>query len=159
MISKKCWLLFLIPGLLAVSGCKEPKLKGLVSVRGTITYQGEPLEGAAVCFTPKDFQTGDRHGTGKTDSQGKFVLRTIGEPGILPGEYVVTVIKNEVIPRNQTPPVDPKTGRPIPGRRAPAEVNPLIPKRYSSSKTSDVYVVVKKNGLADWRLDIVDEEP
>ena len=156
MISKQYWLLFVIPGLFAVSGCSEPKLKGLVSVRGTITYQGKPLEGAAVCFTPKDFQTGDRLGTGKTDAQGKFALRTIGEPGVFPGEYVVVVVKNEVVPGKQTPPVDSKTGHPIPGRPVASEVKSLIPKRYSHSKTSDVHVVVEKNGLANWRLEIVD---
>jgi len=153
MISKQYWLLFVIPGLFAVSGCSEPKLKGLVSVRGTITYQGKPLEGAAVCFTPKDFQTGDRLGTGKTDAQGKFMLRTIGESGILPGEYVVVVVKNEVVPGEQTPP---KTGRPIPGRPAPSEVKSLIPRRYGSAKTSDITVVVEKTGLVDWQLEIVD---
>ena len=154
VISRKFWLLFVIFWLFAISGCKEPKLEGLVSVRGTITYQGKPLEGAAVCFTPKDFQTGDRLGTGKTDARGKFELRTIGESGILPGEYVVVVIKNEVIPGKQTPPVNPGTGPPVPGRPAPSEVKSLIPKRYGSPKTSDVVVVVEQNGLADWRLEI-----
>jgi len=151
MITKKSLCLFIVLVFVIVSGCKEQKIKGLVSVRGVITYKGEPLEGAAVCFTPKDFKTGDRLGTGKTDAQGRFELRTIGDPGVLPGEYVVVVIKNELIPDTQPQKDNSKAKRPI-----PQKVKPLIPKRYSDSKTSDVNVVVEKSGIADWRLEIVD---
>ena len=147
MISKKYLLVLVILGLIAVSGCKGPKIKGLVPVRGTVTYNGEPLEGAAVCFTPKEFQTGDRLATGKTDAKGTFELRTIGELGILPGEYVVVLVKNEASPGNQTPP---------PGRPAPVQVKSLIPKRYGDPKTTDLNVVVENSGIRDLRLDIVD---
>ena len=153
-MSKKCLLLLIILELVIVSGCREQKVKGLVPVRGTVTYKGEPLEGAAVCFTPKEFQEGDRLATGKTDVSGRFELRTIGERGVLPGEYAVVVIKNEVIP--QSPQVDPKTGRPVPIRPTAAEVKSLIPKRYGDPKTSDLSVVVEKSGLTNWRAELVD---
>ena len=146
MTSKKCLLVLVILGLFALSGCKEPKIKGLVPVRGTVTFNGEPLEGATVGFTLKEFKTGDRLATGKTDSKGAFELRTIGEPGILPGEYVVVLIKNEAIPGNQTSPK---------GRPAPAKIESLIPKRYGDPKTTDLYVVVENNGIRDLRLAIV----
>ena len=151
MISKKRLLLFVILGLVAASGCRGPKVKGLVPVRGTVTYKGEALEGAVVCFTPKEFKTGDRLGTGKTDANGRFELRTIGERGVLPGEYVVVIIKNEIVP--QPPPVNP-----MPGRPAPSQVKSLLPKRYGDPKTSDLNVVVEKSGFQDLRLEIVDEE-
>ena len=139
----------MVIGLLAASGCRGPKVKGLAPVRGTVTYKGEPLEGAAICFTPKEFKTGDRLGTGKTDSNGRFELRTIGERGVLPGEYVVVVIKNEIVPR--TPQSNSRPGRP-----PPSEVKSLIPKRYSDPKTSDLNVVVEKSGLAHWQAELVD---
>ena len=151
--------LFIIFSLFILPGCKEPKVKGLVSVRGTVTYNEAPLEGAAVCFTPKEFKTGDRLGTGKTDAQGKFELRTIGEPGVLPGEYIVVIVKNEMSPGKesaQRPKVDPKTGKEIPARPSPPTVKPLLPKRYGDPKTSDVNVTVGKDGLQDWRLELVD---
>ena len=151
MRSKRDLLLFVIFGLGVLSGCGRVKIEGLVPVRGTVTFNGEPLEGAAVCFTPKEFKTGDRLGTGKTDTAGRFELRTIGELGVLPGEYIVVVIKNEASAVNQPQKIDPKTKRP-----APPKVKTLIPKRYSDPKTSDMSVVVDKNGLADWRLEIVD---
>jgi len=136
-------------GLLAASGCRGPKVKGLVSICGTVTYKGEPLEGAAVCFTPKEFKTGNRLGTGKTDSNGRFELRTIGELGALPGEYVVVVIKNEII--SKTPQGNPRLGRP-----SPSEVKSLIPKRYGDPKTSELSVVVEKSGLTNWLVELVD---
>jgi len=143
MISKKHLLLFVLLGLSTLSGCGGPKIKGLVPVRGTITFNGEPLEGAAVGFTPKEFNNGDRLGTGKTDAQGRFELRTIGELGVLPGEYVVVVIKNEVVPGRQASP---------PGRPVPSVVKSLIPTRYGDSKTSDLNVVVEQNGHRDLQL-------
>ena len=151
MIPKNNLLPFVILGFVACAGCKGPKVDGLVPVRGTVIYKGEPLEGAAVCFTPKEFKTGDRLGTGKTSAQGKFELRTIGELGVLPGEYVVIVIKNEVVPRKQSQQANSKTGRP-----SPPHVKSLIPERYTDPKTSDLHVNVGSNGLQDWRLEIAD---
>ena len=151
--------LFVILVLIFLSGCKKPKINGLVPVQGTVTYKGEPIEDAAVCFTPKNFKTGDRLGTGKTGAQGRFELRTIGELGVLPGEYAVVVIKNELIPGKQStrqPKVDPKTGREIPVRPVPPEIRPLLPKRYSDPKTSDLNIVVGTGGLRNVRLELVD---
>jgi hypothetical protein len=154
MMSKKCLLLLIILGLAVVSGCGKPKVKGLVPVRGTVTYKSEPLEGAAVCFTPKEFQEGNRLATGKTDGNGRFELRTIGERGILPGEYSVIVVKNEVIPRS--PQADPKTGRPMPVRPPTADIKSLIPKRYNDPNTSGLNTVVGKSGLTNWHVELVD---
>jgi len=145
MISSKYLLLFVLLGLFT-GGCKGPKVEGLVPVRGTITFNGEPLEGATVGFTPKEFKSGDRLGTGKTDAQGRFELRTIGELGVLPGEYVVVVIKNETISDRQTSP----TGRPV-----PSEVRSLIPKRYGDPKTSNLNVIVGQSGNRDLQLTIL----
>ena len=148
MIFKKYVILFVVATLCFLSGCRGPKVEGLVPVRGTVTYKGEPLEDAAISFTPKEFKTGDRLATGKTDAQGRFELRTIGERGILPGEYVVVVIKNEMIPGNAE--------RSTPGRPPPMEIRSLIPRRYNDPKTSDVNVDVGKDGLRNWHLEIVD---
>ena len=134
---------------LALPGCGGPKVKGLVPVRGTVVYNGEPLAGASIGLTPKDFDNGARIGAGMTDANGRFELRTIGERGVLPGEYVVVVIKNEIVP--QTP-----QGNPRPGRPPPSEVKSLLPKRYGDPKTSDLNVVVEKSGLTNWLLELVD---
>ncbi|MCL2304121.1 MAG: carboxypeptidase-like regulatory domain-containing protein [Planctomycetaceae bacterium] len=142
-----------------VSGCGKPKIEGLVPVRGTIVYNGEPLADAVIGLTPKVFGSGARIGAGTTNTEGKFELRTIGERGVLPGEYTVVVVKNEMLPGKpsaQTPRVDPKTGREIPVHSLPPEIKSLIPKRYNDPNTSGLSVVVEKNGLADWRVELVD---
>lgn len=146
MISKRYLFLVAILGLFAVSGCKGPKIKGLVPVQGIVIYNGEPLDGATVGFTPKEFKPGDRLGTGKTDSQGRFELRTIGELGVLPGEYTVVIIKNATSPGTQAP---------LPGRPVPPVIKSLIPKRYSDPKTSDLNVVVEHKGIRDLQLEIL----
>ena len=134
---------------LVLSGCGGPKVKGLVSVRGTVIYNGEPLAGASIGLTPKDFSNGARIGTGTTNAEGKFELRTIGELGVLPGEYVVVIVKNEIVP--QTPQANPRPGRP-----APSQVQSLIPKRYGDPQTSELNVVVEKSGLVHWLVELVD---
>ena len=53
-------------------------------VDGTVTYRGEPLEGAAVVFLSKNGTETRR----KTDSAGKFEFQPAGLP---PGDYGVTI--------------------------------------------------------------------
>jgi len=141
-------VLFVCIALCFLPGCGKPKIDGLVPVRGTITYNGEPLADAAVCFTPKEFNTGDRLATGKTDAQGRFELRTIGELGVLPNEYTVVIIKNEMLQG------DPR--RQVPGRPPSPEIRSVIPKRYGNQKTSNLHITVGRDGLRDLRLEIHD---
>jgi hypothetical protein len=145
MKSKKWILLLVILGFFVVSGCREPKVKGLVPARGTVTYKDEPLEGAAVCFTPKEFNTGDRLATGKTDVNGRFELRTIGELGVLPGEYRVSVVKNVAVETPSNPGQAEQRqqgGRPV----RPQKVKLVIPARYNDEKKSGLEFLIGEKG-------------
>jgi len=158
MISRNCLFVLILFGFFVIPGCRGPKVKGLVPVQGTVTYKGEPIENAAVCFTPKNFKAGDRLGAGKTNAKGQFELRTIGDLGVLPGEYIVVVVKNERTSGTtpaQLPRVDPKTGRNI-SIRPSLPIKSFIPKRYNNPNTSGVSVDVGKEGLRDWHLELVD---
>lgn len=76
-------------------GCSDSSgIKGLVPVKGTVTYNGEPVEGATVTFAPA--ASGGKAAVGKTDSSGAYSLTT-KDPGdgILPGDYMITVSKTE----------------------------------------------------------------
>ncbi|MDR1477835.1 MAG: hypothetical protein LBJ00_02725 [Planctomycetaceae bacterium] len=77
-------------------GCKknDPRKIGLVPASGTITYNGSPLDGATIVFTPKDTS---KQGAGALSStNGKFVLTTISDnDGAFPVEYSVYVLKEE----------------------------------------------------------------
>ncbi|MDR1925686.1 MAG: carboxypeptidase-like regulatory domain-containing protein [Planctomycetaceae bacterium] len=136
-----------------VFGCGGVKLVGLVSVRGTVTYNGQPLEGAIVGFSPKNFKSGDRVASGTTNSQGKFELRTIGELGALPNDYLVTVSKKIIDKENQPTPNN--TNQPPPSQRQ-IKFKSLIPARYDNVKTSGLNFVVGKEGLTDVKIELSD---
>ena len=61
------------------------------TVTGSLDYQGKPLQGAMVSFTPVE---GGHPATGETDNEGNYSLTTFKTgDGAVPGEYVVTVQK------------------------------------------------------------------
>lgn len=60
-----------------------------VPVSGTVTLDGEPLEGATVIFTPQD---DGRPSAARTDSEGRYELTFSRDArGALPGKHVVTI--------------------------------------------------------------------
>lgn len=143
----------------AFPGCRGPKIDGLVPVRGTVTYRGKPLEGATVGFSPKEFRPGDRIGVGRTDAKGLFELRTIGEPGVLPNDYLVFVVKNAVVPASPSkgggkPDAGGPSGPPRPGKGD--RIESRIPKRYGNAKTSGLEWTVGRSGLKDVRIELTD---
>lgn len=78
-----------------LAGCgHKAKLNGLVKVAGTVTYEGQPIEGANVIFGPEGE---GRSASGMTDANGRFQLTTL-EPndGAMLGKYKVAVSKIEV---------------------------------------------------------------
>jgi hypothetical protein len=71
-----------------------------IPVTGKVTYNGEPVADATVTLVPDappPDAIGKRAAFGRTDSSGRFSLRTF-EPddGAVPGKYKVTVTKYEV---------------------------------------------------------------
>jgi len=72
-----------------------------VNVSGTITVNGEPLEGATVVFTPVDSGEGIEavasHGI--TDAAGKYSLEitTTEQSGVVVGKHRVTIAKFDEI--------------------------------------------------------------
>jgi len=104
------WLVVLFLSIAVnMSGCSDGRLK-TEPVTGVITLDGEPLEGAAVNFSPKEPGQG-AIGFARTNEKGEYRLQTmLGNPdaGTLPGEYAVTISKYILVPtgakvRNQCP--------------------------------------------------------
>ena len=61
-----------------------------VKVTGTVTLNGEPVEGATVQFVP--VKEGGRPATGLTKADGGFSLTTVENyDGALPGDYKVVI--------------------------------------------------------------------
>jgi hypothetical protein len=129
-------------GLLVAAGCgREPA--PLAPVSGRISFQGKPLAGGTIVFTPDP----ERGGSGplafaEVKADGSFTLRTGAQFGAVPGWHRVTVAS--------APPPAAVPGAPT----APAGVLPLPPK-YSDPERSGLHQEVKA-GLAntiDLRLD------
>jgi hypothetical protein len=111
-------------------------------VSGTVTWKGQPLEGATLVFIPSD-EKGES-AAAKSDAQGKFEVTTFKQgDGARPGEYRVRVSKYEEVKRDPkaknltyeeeqaAPDFDP-TARPTPPPKN------LLPKKYESESSSGI---------------------
>lgn len=73
---------------LLLAGCGSEG--GLASVKGKVTLNGEPLEGAIVQFQPT--AEDGSSSAGKTDAKGRYELMyTFDTPGAMPGEHIVSI--------------------------------------------------------------------
>ena len=73
-------------------------------VSGTVTVNGQPVEGATVNFL---LVSGQGSAIGVTDSNGQYSLTTFSaDDGAVPGEYKVAIFKYEgaAAPKANTPP-------------------------------------------------------
>ncbi|MDR2704993.1 MAG: hypothetical protein LBC02_04360 [Planctomycetaceae bacterium] len=87
---------FLIIIVLVFNGCGRSPIK-TDYVEGTVTYKGEPVPDATICFSPVEKGKGSP-AYGITDKQGKYKIQTfLGNPnrGTTPGEYIVLITKVE----------------------------------------------------------------
>lgn len=64
----------------------------LVAVKGQVRYRGTPLQGGTIVFAP-DAERGGRGplAVAEVGPDGRFELRTKGQPGCAPGWHRVTV--------------------------------------------------------------------
>ena len=73
---------------LAIPGCGSGGK--LATVRGRVTLNGQPLQGALVEFQPTD--PGGSPSSGMTDAEGRYELMyTFDKRGAAPGEHVVSI--------------------------------------------------------------------
>src|SRR5262245_11610288 len=101
----------LVPGfavlLVAAAGCGNQR--GPVPISGTVTLDGEPVEGATVTFHTVGTDKEGKPATGETDKSGTFRLRTGTDDGVRPGEYKVVIIKSILADPNLKMPNFPDT--------------------------------------------------
>ena len=83
----------------SIGGCSgDPTMPKLVKVHGKVSYNGKPLDGGRVVFTPaagKGGETG-QGASGEIDTNGTYEMTTFntGDGAIL-GQHVVTVVARE----------------------------------------------------------------
>jgi hypothetical protein len=94
-VSWRLWVVLVV----GVAGCAKPqpdvddRLRALdpsqlVPAGGVVTINGKPLEKVVITFLPPH---GPALGTAETHKNGKYQLRSMGGPGVLPGEYKVAI--------------------------------------------------------------------
>ena len=139
----------------------------LRKVTGTITYQGEPVAGAAVQFHPVD--AAGEPAAGMTDTNGRYVITAAsargGGTGTKPGNYKVLVIKREELPIN--PLLDQLNKGEIDymeymrrqqGQRPPdtRALKSLIPEKYATLGTTPLEFTVEDKRLNQFDIELTD---
>jgi hypothetical protein len=118
----------------AVSGCGGPKWH---PVSGRVTLNGEALPDAIVSFTPEGEEGSP--GLGRTDQEGKYVLRqTAKVEGLEVGRYRVHITTYQEGEPDADPPVPP-----VPER---------VPPKYNA-KTELTADVEPGENVCDFRLE------
>ena len=128
-------MLLFVPFL---SGCNERTKLDVTAVRGTVTVDGQPMEGINIILHPSD--GGEIASFGVTDAQGKYTLSSPSAPvgaGAVAGEYVPTFSKTET----EEPPASHPAEEPFYGK-----VTHLIPEKYGNPKTCGVAPVKIEKG-------------
>lgn len=117
-------------------------------VTGTVTYKGNPVDGATIIFVPISADT--EGATGKSGPDGQYTTTTyISGDGMRPGDYMLKVFKYDappLPPSESSPDFDPNA--PLddegydPSDSSSAPVKNNLPKKYESEVTSGLKLTV-----------------
>ena len=114
--------------LMLLFGCSGTH--GTANVAGTVTYKGQPVDGATVILHPKSEDPIAKPAQGKTDSSGHFTVTTYFGPGeqpsgAMPGDYAVTVTKIDEPQGAFDPHKDPPPKNHLPAKYSAPQQTPL----------------------------------
>ena len=152
--------------VMVVAGCGQG-LPATVAVTGEVTYKGAPVEGANVVFGrgSRSVQLGEI-AISKTDSNGRFEMIShfggqASKPGVIPGEYRVTVSKY-MPPPNMTMAQYEKlasaakkageTGEMVPIDKQPPPLVDMFPPHYAVSEKSNLKANVTPAGPNNFKF-------
>jgi len=137
-----------------VSGCGEGVDKSkagrpaTVNAKGSVTFNGKPLDGAVIVLAPK--KSGGVAASGISDANGNFDLQAFPpDSGAVPGDYHVIITKMSTPP--QTLHEGGSDGS-IPG--APSVS--LIPKKYGRPDQSKLSVNIPDSGTESLKFELKD---
>lgn len=126
-------------------GCGGDGRPTLVLVEGTVTLDGEPLEGARLSFIPDAGNQIQRGSNATSGVGGNFVVGTYSaDDGIPVGKYKVTVIKEEMVGEM---PEGYNTEDPTENAK-PMKVKLFTPEHYSLPDQTDLTVEVTSDGMS-----------
>lgn len=146
--------IFMLAGVSVCIGCGgEEGIPGVVPVTGTVTHQGQPVEGAQIAFGPEGE---GRAAAGKTDAGGRFQLTTLRmDDGALPGKYKVTIKKITVV-GGMTAEETEEWFNTHPNAAMPPmpDIENSLPEKYSKAEESGLTAEVTKGGENDFTFDL-----
>lgn len=150
-----CPTIGIVFGLLFLIGCGDGRPKR-VPVTGVVTLNGKPVEDAGVMFMSSN---GGRPASGVTDADGRFKLTTFKQyDGAVLGQHVITVTKKKKNYKKVALPQEgggSKGGLSGPGIILQRKVVWLLPKEYSSPKTSGLAATVE-SGMDPVNLELTE---
>lgn len=142
-----------VSSMIIFSGCsKGPSRPKTYPVRGVVTLNGTPVEGATVTFVPKEGAAGESRpqaATAITDSNGRYAIGTFATgDGAIPGEYVVKVTKYRAAQQQAAVGNDPESQMQAflqyqQGAQQQSRPMNELPAKYENEKTSGLFITVQ----------------
>ncbi len=135
--------------ILLLAGCGKsnqgPAFE-LTPVAGKVSLDGKPLADADIGFYPQGSAPAGYHGSGaKTDSEGRYELKTTSKSGAVPGAYKVTVSR---FVGAAGAPVNLEEGMDVEQLKLQGQYKESLPERYSTLEKTELTVTVE-NGKVD----------
>jgi hypothetical protein len=165
-LTRLSFVVLAVAGALAMTSCgTDDGLGKRFPVSGTVTYNGQPLEGGKISFIPDDPKN---IGASGTIDKGSYALSTGGEnDGARAGKYKVTVTAKEdsVAKAKADFAKDNKGLDPgyLPGRylaAAESKAKSLIPTGYGDIRTTTLTAEVKEQpNTIDFKLSDAEAPP
>ena len=126
------WIIGLVAALaMTAAGCGRGDKPLMADAAGSVTYNGDPLEGATVVFVPDS----GLPATGITDAEGRFTWNTRGDSGAVvgPGKVAITAVEQLIVVEGREP-----TAQELANMS-----RSLIPEKYGHPMTSQLSADVK----------------
>ena len=161
-------LFILTVGILAVGCAEGPAVKPTVPVSGKITFNGQPVVGAMVSFSPTVNEKGVYPALAMTNEEGVYDLHTpfggdVDNPGAVEGEYNVTIVKGKSGNTDESgaaaSPEDMAKRMGAANKDRPRQQNAAGPKKYAAApgmlqSDSEIPVRYSSSALTPLRLAI-----
>ena len=144
----------IVAALLLLGGCGQklpPGAQPTKKISVVVLYKGAPLEGASITFVNQDGAPAPA--VGRTDSQGKAVMKTYVEgDGAVMGKHKVMIDKSESVGGQTVGPESPEYNPNAP----PPTLKRHIPQKYSEYGNSGLTAEVSASGPSEFTFDLKD---
>lgn len=157
MLRLHCAVCLLVAVGIGLVGCgkgSSSNRPSTVQASVTVSYKGQPVEGASVVLRPK--AQGGHAAVATTDSSGKGALTTFeAGDGAVPGEYTAGVSKTKSEGRelSDEEAVAWETKYPDKPRPRP-KVTDLLPTKYKDPAKSNLSVTIQASGPNEIKLEL-----